>query len=157
MSRIIPIQYHLIYLCRVRTMNDFLCKSVQYTGSGKGWPRKRKSVERYGGSRWYKEWFGAHTFLNSSSSERSIRPSMVITQSTYPNRLRRLKLLQKAKIRGLVALQWTSSVKTGNAASILQWCATVSTTALIIRTNFRTVRNVVVSILSFCIRYDTTR
>jgi len=62
MSRLIPILYHLIYLYRVRTMNDFLCKSVQYSGSRKGRPRKRKSVERYGGSRWYKEWFGAHTF-----------------------------------------------------------------------------------------------
>jgi len=42
-------------------MNDFSRKSVQYSGSRKGWPRERKSVERYGGSRWYKEWFGAHT------------------------------------------------------------------------------------------------
>jgi len=58
-------------------MNDFLCKSVQYSGSRKGWPRERKSVERYGGSRWYKEWFGAHTFSNSSWSERSIGSSMV--------------------------------------------------------------------------------
>jgi len=48
--------YHLIYLYRVRTMNDFLCKPVQYSGSRKGWPRKRKSVDRYGGSRWYKEY-----------------------------------------------------------------------------------------------------
>jgi len=39
MSSIIQIQYYLIY-----SMNDFLCKSVQYSGSRKGWPRKRKSV-----------------------------------------------------------------------------------------------------------------
>ena len=33
LSHIHLILYHLIYLYRDRTMNDFLCKSVQYSGS----------------------------------------------------------------------------------------------------------------------------
>jgi len=102
-------------------MNDFLCKSVQYSGSRKGWPRKRKLVVRYGGSRWYRgEWFGEQSFLKSSWSERSIRSLMVMTQSTYPNRLR--QMLIEPKTSKVPATDGCKIFRTYISQSIDQWC-----------------------------------